>query len=122
MRDAIALFFGAVVGSASSFTVALAYIAVVRRVGHKVFGSWLVFLWFPVHCIFALILTLPSMFFLVLALRLVGASFPLSNTVSAMVIVFCILSLILPFTYFFRQWYHLKRAGYLPPLRGLTNR
>jgi len=122
MRDIIAVFFGAVVGSASSFIVALAYIAVVRRVGHKVFGSWLIFLWFPVHCIFALILTLPSMFFLVLALRLVGAPFPLSNTVSAIVMVFCVLALIPPFTYFFRQWYHLQRAGYLPPPRGLTKR
>jgi hypothetical protein len=118
MHDVIAAF----IGSTFSYIAAFAYIVAVRRVGYKVFGSWLIFLWFPVHCIFALILALPSMFFVFFALRLVGASFPLSNTVYAMAMAFGILGLIPPFTYFFRQWHYLRRAGYLPPPRSLTNR
>jgi hypothetical protein len=100
MREVIAAFLGALVGSVFSSIAALAYIAAVRRVGHKVFGSCLIFLWLPVHCIFALILAVPSMFFPFFALRLLGASFPLSNTLYAIVIVFGIFGLIPPFTYF----------------------
>jgi len=117
----IAAFVGALIGSAFSSIAALAYIAAVRRVGHKVFGSWLIFLWLPVHCIFALILAVPSIFFPFFALRLVEASFPLTNALYAIVMVFGILGLVPPFTYFFRQWQHLQRAGYLPSPKGLTN-
>ena len=51
------------------------------------------------------------MFFVFFALRLVGASFLLGNTVYAMAMAFGILGLIPPFTYFFRQWHYLRRAG-----------
>ena len=122
MRDVIAALLGALVGSAFSSVAALLYIAAVRRVGQKVFGSWLIFLWFPVHCVFALILAFPSGFFPFLALGLVGTSFPLTNALYAIIIGFVILGLIPPFTYFFLQWRHLQRAGYLPDPKGLTNR
>jgi hypothetical protein len=44
MHDVIAAF----VGSTFSYIAAFAYIVAVRRVGYKVFGFWLIFLWFPV--------------------------------------------------------------------------
>ena len=121
MRDVVAAFFGALVGSAFSSTAALLYIAAVRRVGRKVFGSWRLFLWLPVHFLFAFTLTAP-MFFPFFALGLVRASFPLTNTLYVIVMIFGILGLVPPFAYFFVQWNRLQRAGYLPPLKGLTNR
>jgi hypothetical protein len=121
MRDVIAAFCGALMGSAFSLISALAYVAAVRRVGRKVFRSWLLFLWLPVHFIFAFTLSAP-MFFPFFAIRFVGASFPLTNALYALAISFGILGAVPPFTYFFRQWRHLEHAGYFLHQTGLTKR
>jgi hypothetical protein len=121
MRDVTTAFFGAFVGSAFSLIAMLVYIAAVRRVGRRVFKSWLLALWFPVHLLFAITLMAP-MFFPFYALGIAGASFPLPNALKAVAIVFGSVGLVPPLIYFFRQWYNLQRAGYLPPPKGLTNR
>jgi hypothetical protein len=121
MSDVIAAFFGALIGSGFSSLAVLLYLAAVRRVARKVFQSWLIFLWLPVHILFAFTLPAP-MLFPFFALRLAGASFPLSNALYAVSFSFGILGLIVPLVYFFTQWHRLKTAGVLPRLGGLTKR
>jgi hypothetical protein len=121
VRDLIAIFLGALVGGGFSFGAAFLYIGVVRRVGRKVFQSWLILLWFPVHVFFAVTLV-AGFFFPFYALRLVGASFPLSNALNALAFFFGLAAAVPSLTYFFRQWHRLQLAGYVPPIKGLTSR
>jgi len=117
----IAAFVGALIGSGFSSLAVLLYLAAVRRVARKVFQSWLIFLWLPVHILFALTLPAP-MLFPFIALRLAAASFPLSNALYTVTFSFGILGLIVPTVYFFTQWHRLKTSGVLPRLRGLITR
>jgi hypothetical protein len=73
-------------------------------------------LWFPVHVLFAVTLVAP-MFPPFFVLGIVGASFPLPDTLTAVAIISGILGLVALVTYFFRQWHHLQRLGYLPTQR-----
>jgi len=121
MRDAIAAFLGALGGSAFSFFTVMIYIALVSRVARKVFQSSLIFLWFPVHILFALTFSAP-MFCPFFALKFVGASFPLTNALYALAFSFGLLGLLAPLAYFLCQWRRLQTAGVLPPPKGLTKR
>ncbi|PYL09235.1 MAG: hypothetical protein DME33_04795 [Verrucomicrobia bacterium] len=111
MGHVTAVFLGALIGSAFSFTAAYLYIAGIRRIGPKVFQTWRILLLLPVHFVFAFTLSAP-MFFPFFALGVIGASFPLTNAAYALAISFGILGAVPPFTYFFRQWHRLRGAGY----------
>jgi hypothetical protein len=113
VRDFIAVSLGALVGGAFSFAVAHLYIGVIRRIGRRVLKSWLIFLWLPVHIVFAFAMV-SGVFFPFYALGLVGASFPLPNTLKALAIVFGVVGATPALVYYFREWHHLRKAGPIP--------
>ena len=114
MRGFIAVSLGAFIGGGFSFAVAYLYIALVRRIGRRVLRSWLIFLWFPVHMVFAFIMVF-GVFFPFYALGLVGAVFPLTDALKALAIGFGVVAAAPALVYYFREWHHLRKAGHSPP-------
>ncbi len=113
MRDFIAISLGALVGGGFSFGVVYFYVAVIRRIGHRVLKSWLIFLWLPVHIVFAVAMVL-GVFFPFYALGLVGASLPLADTLKAVAIIFGAAGATPALVYYFREWHHLRKTGPIP--------
>jgi hypothetical protein len=113
VRDLIAVPLGALVGGGFSFAVAYLYIAIVRRVGRRVLRSWFIFLWFPVHIVFAFAMVF-GVFLPFYALSFVGAVFPISDTLKALAIVFGVVAVAPALVYYFREWHHLRKARHSP--------
>ena len=112
MRDFIAVCLGTLADGCFSFAVAWLYIAVVRHIGRRLLKSWLIFLWFPVHIVFAIAIVL-GVFFPFYALMLVRASFPMGNFLNVLAIVFGVGGATPALVYFFHAWQHLRKA--IPP-------